>query len=298
MQPMLFWERMANNRKIGFRCAMLGIFPLWVLCILTISMADGQGEQTQAYRRAEERFQNIGSVADAVKKVKQGKFGGVHVEEIARAGAVEAIPALKEQFARSLDPSQKDDLDPGNKAEIASALVRLGDKDPIYWDFLVKQANEAIESDAPFPREFDSRGKMLDDHFSPAFLQWAKDQGLSPGDAGQKAVYELPGKLVFLGETGDPRGLPLLRRAMSSSNYMIQIMAAKGLAKLLDKDSIPVIVAACERAPADMVAAIAEALAFYDDPQAQSAAETYLPKELVKALRETRQVPGNDPFFH
>jgi len=141
------------------------------------------------------------------------------------------------------------------------------------------------------------RGRLLDDHFSPAFLQWAKGQGLSLSDASQKAMYELPGKLVFLGETGDPRGLPILRRAMSSSDYVIQIMAAKGLAKLQDRASVPLIIAACEKS-AWAAPAIAEALVYVDDPQAQIAAEKYLPKKLLESLRETKNLPGNDAFFH
>jgi HEAT repeat protein len=238
--------------------------------------AYGQGEQVPADR-----------IADAVKKVTEGNFGLVHVEEIARGNALQAIPALKQQFLHSQDAR--------TKSKIADALVRLGDKEQIYWDFLVKEASDAVESDIPFPREFDPQGKMLSDHFSAAFLQWAKDHDLSPSDAGEKAIYELPGKLLFLAETGDSRGLPLLRRAMSSSNYMIQAVAAKGLAKLKDKDSIPLIVAACQKS-SWAASAVGQALVYFDDPEAQSAAETYLPKALFKALRETRHEPRNDPF--
>ncbi len=287
--PCSFLAACASLRWVGInwlRRLARGCVPVFVLCPLATGLAFGQAGQIQAV-----------AVADALKKVKEGNFGSVDVEVIARGGAVAAVPALKEQFARGIDPSHKGDLDPGNKAEIASALVRLGNRDPIYWDFLMKQATEAIDSEAPFPREFDSQGEMLDDHFSTAFLQWAKAHSLSPGEAGQKVVYELPGKVVFLGETGDPRGLPLLRRAMSSSNYMIQVMAAKGLAKLQDKDSVPLIVAACEKSPW-AAPATAEALVYFDDSRAQSAAEKYLPKELLDQLRASRQVPGNDAFFH
>src|SRR5712692_3182336 len=141
-------DRMANKKKAnGFRSAIREGFALWVLCVMAISAAHAQGEKTQAYRRVEERFQ-IGSVADAVKKVKQGKFSGVHVEAIAEAGAVEAIPALEEQFARSLEPNASAEIDPGNKGEIASALVRLGDKGQVYWDFLENPARTAVESGA------------------------------------------------------------------------------------------------------------------------------------------------------
>jgi nucleoid-associated protein YgaU len=289
-------ESRANNRKtVVTTWRIMRILWLVSLWALTAGPVHGQNQQSEAYKQAERRYQNLGSVAEAIQKVKQGNFYGPHVEEIAEAGAVEAIPALKEQFAHSVDPSHKDDLDPGNKEEIASALVRLGEKDDIYWDFLVKQATEAVDSDAPFPREFDSQGKMLDDHFSPAFLQWVKQHGLSPGDAGEMVVYRLPGKLFMLAETGDPRGIPLLRRGMSSANYMIQIMAAKGLAKLQDRDSIPVIIAACQSSSwASPV--IAEVLVYFDDPEAQAAAEKYLPKGMFKTLRDKRHAPLHDPF--
>jgi hypothetical protein len=37
-------------------------------------------------------------VPDAIAKVKSGEFAAVHVDMIANAGAVEAIPILKQQF--------------------------------------------------------------------------------------------------------------------------------------------------------------------------------------------------------
>jgi hypothetical protein len=291
-------DSMANEKNpFSVRGAIRWGSCLCLLCSLAVARAHGQDrrQQSEAYQRAERRFQNLGSVADAIKKVKQGDFLGVHVEEIAEAGAGEAIPALKEQFARNVDPSQKDDIDPGNKGKIASALVRLGDKDEVYWDFLVKQAKEAIESDPPFPREFDFQGNMLTDHFSTAFLQWAKVHELSSDKAAEMAMYKLPGKLLLIAETGDQRGLPLLRQAMSSSNFVIQAMAAKGLAKLQDKESIPLIIAACQKSPGG-ASAIAEALVYFDDPQAQNAAGEYMPKDMFKAFRENRHEPIHDPF--
>jgi hypothetical protein len=79
------------------------------------------------------------------------RLWGVHVDLIARAGAVEAIPILKEQFLRVQDLLVK--------AKIAAALVRLGDKDGAYWTFLVKLATPALESDAPDFIAYDSHGK-------------------------------------------------------------------------------------------------------------------------------------------
>jgi hypothetical protein len=45
-----------------------------------------------------------------------------------------------------------------------------------------------------------------------------------------------------------------------------------------------------------MAAVIAQALIFFDDPQAQSAAEKYIPKDMLKALRDVRHEPVTDPF--
>ena len=226
-------------------------------------------------------------VTDAIKNVNEGHFALVNVEEIARAGARQAIPSLKEQFLRSQDATAK--------AKLADALVRLGEKDESYWNFLDKQATDSVESDPPFPREFDPQGKMLKDHYSPAFLQWANVHALSLEAAVELSMYTLPGKLLFLAETGDPRGLLLLRRALSSSNFVMQAMAAKGLAKLQDTDSIPLIISACQKSPGG-ASAIAEALVYFDDGQAQSAAEMYMPKEMFKAFRDNKREPVHDPF--
>jgi HEAT repeat protein len=275
---------MANETKNPRINSVVSAFSLCVVCALSLISVFAQEEAKKV------------NAAEAIKKVKQGNFLAVDVEEIAKAHAVEAIPALGEQFARTVDPSHLNYLDPGNKAKIASALVRLGDKDPIYWDFLEKQATLALDSDAPYPGSFDSRGKAVPRELSPEFVEWAKSQHIAPESLAETAMYKLPGRLLLLAETGDPRGLPLLRRAMSSRNYMIQAVAAKGLAKLLDKDSIPLIIEACQRAPMDAAPGIAEALVYFDDPQAQMAAEKFLPKDFLQAIRNEYGVLLHDPF--
>ena len=83
----------------------------------------------------------MANVPDAIAKVKSGEFGRGHVDLITRAGAVEAIPSLKEQFVRVQDPLLK--------PKIAAALVRLGDKDDTYWDFLVKLATPRLGKRCP-----------------------------------------------------------------------------------------------------------------------------------------------------
>ena len=91
-----------------------------VLCLVAMTSAHAQAQPGRPQRRPAEGSRDLGNVADAINRVRQGDFLAVHVEEIVEAGAVEAIPALEQQFSRSIDPKHEDDLDPGNKGKIAS----------------------------------------------------------------------------------------------------------------------------------------------------------------------------------
>jgi hypothetical protein len=247
---------------------------------LLAARAYGQTQQGQPEKLA--YGADKANVPDAIAKVKSGDFFAIHVDLITRAGAVEAIPSLKGQFSRVQDSLLK--------GKIAAALVRLGDKDDTYWNFLVGLAAPALQSDAPDFISYDSQGKSVPGP-SPQFLAWAKAQGLSPESGGEysvgeESVYVLPGKVLLLGWSRDSRGIPLLRHALSSPNHMIEIAAASGLAEIGDNDSIPFIIEACKRAPAEAAAAIAESLVYFDDNAAQSAVDQFIPKDIAKIYRD------------
>jgi HEAT repeat protein len=220
------------------------------------------------------------NVPDAIKKVKSGDFLLVHISMIADAGAVEAIPALKEQFALSQDWITKD--------KIASALVKLGDKDGVYWGFLLKQATAAVESDAPNIVTFDSKGK-IEPGPPPQLTAWAKAHNLSLEAATEEVLFNIPGKVMLLADAEDLRGIPFLRQALLSNNFLIQNVAASGLAKVHDKDSVPLIIEACKGAPPELAKLLAESLESFDDPQAQAAVTKYVPPDQAEALRKTRE---------
>ena len=101
------------------------LLRLSVIGVLLGGTASGQGAQSQGEKLA--YGADKANVPDAIAKVKSGEFAEVHVDMIARAGAVEAIPSLKQQFVHAGDSLLK--------AKIAAAIVRLGDKDDTYWDF-------------------------------------------------------------------------------------------------------------------------------------------------------------------
>jgi hypothetical protein len=230
------------------------------------------------------------NVDKLIEGIRQGTFTPSTVNRIVQLRAVQAIPTLKQQFAANTDKVTKQAL--------ANALVRLGDSEQMYWDFLAEHAKTAVENDAPFPIAFDAEGKLVPRKLTPEFLTWAKEHNVSPESASQVQVYELPVDLTFLAAAGDPRGLVLLRQGLSSHNYLIQAVAAKGLARLRDTSSVPLIIAACRRAPAQAAELIARALVFFDDARAQEAAESFIKnQEILDELRRLSREKGSAGVF-
>lgn len=212
-------------------------------CVLLVCTVGGQTVEPPSGKRIYEADQ--ANVADAIAKVKSGNFVRADVDMIGRGKAVQAIPILKQQFVRVQDP-----LD---KATIARVLIKLGDKDDVYWDYLVKLAAPALDSDAPDFMNFDPQAPTAAGP-SPEFVAWAKAHNVPPngpnGTAAEDAMYMFPARVLVLGLTGDPKAIPLLRQALSSPNHMIEVAAAQGLAELQDKDSVPLIIGACYCTPA------------------------------------------------
>lgn len=276
---------MSTKRTIRLIAVMGNNLFLAVWITLLSGTACGQAGQSTADKPGDSYGKS--NIADRTARVKSGEFTAADVEAIATARAVEALPALKDRFAGSEDAFAKQ--------RIASALIRLGDKDETYWKFLVDQATQAIENNAPNFIETEENGKTSDSQPSKAFIDWAKAHDVDVSTALENEMSLYPGAVSAIGMTGDARGIPLLRRALRSSNFLIQSQAALGLATIGDNDSIPLIVEACKKAPADSAAQIAKSLVYFDDPQAQSAVDTYVPKELIKFYREARAA-GETPY--
>jgi hypothetical protein len=211
---------------------------------------------------------------------------GYFVQQLAQLHAVQAVPAFEQKFARSTDS-----LD---KMQLASALIRLGDKNDTYWDYLVEKVNAALQNDAPSFMRYDAQGKSKPGP-SPEFVEWADGHHIALQSAAEDAMMLVPGEIGLLAMTADKRAIPLLRQALLSRNYMAEIMAAMGLARVHDKESIPLIIEACRHAPAEAAEVIAEALVYFDDPDAQKAVDTYMTKEHAKISREAR-AKGTKPL--
>ena len=246
--------------------------------VVSLCYAEPRPQQTQAGAGSSAKPKPDISITIA-KAQADGKASIYFVERLAQEGAVEAIPMLEQKFQKAEDTT--------DKAHIASALVRLGDKNPVYWDFLAQEAKQVVESGAPDFLNYDSQGKALEGP-SPAFVAWAMAHNVSLGAAAQQQMYIAPAIIGLMGLTADPRAIPLLRQALSSPNHQVAIFAAQGLAQIQDQESISLIVDACRRAPAEAASEIARALVYFDTPQAQEAVNKYLPDKVATADRAAR----------
>ncbi|MBZ5568002.1 MAG: hypothetical protein LAN64_09145 [Acidobacteriia bacterium] len=266
--------------KVFGKSAVRAVFHFLLCCGLPTGIARCQSAQPQAAN------ESPAEVADAIAKVKSGKFNGYHVEVIGEARAVVAIPDLEKQFTLVSEPLER--------AKIAQVLLLLGDKKDEYWDYLAGLMKPILDSDAPSPEGHDAQGKLIRPP-SPEFVEWARKHGRSPGEAAEDAVYRLPGIVGIVGMTGDSRALPLLRRALLSPNFHIAFAAAFGLAEMQDTSSIPLIISRCKEAPAEASSLIAESLVYFDDPEGQKAVDRFIPKEKAKLLRDARSA-GEGPL--
>jgi hypothetical protein len=247
-----------------------------------------QGAKTPGTSRKEK-------IVEYIARAKQDTpISGVVVEQLAEAGAVEAIPVLEDKFARIPGgPREYPTEDAFLKAHVASALIRLGDKKEIYWDYLLKQAALVIDSDAPDPSSIDSNGKYAE---SPEFIAWIKAHNLAHPGVAAEYTYIFPQPVAFLAMTGDPRAVPLLRRGLLSPNFLVESSSADGLVQAGDKSSIPLIIEACKKAPPDVAVVIARSLVYFDDPEAQKAVDQYVPRYLASAYREDKARGKEKPF--
>jgi hypothetical protein len=73
---------------------------------------------------------------------------------------------------------------------------------------------------------FDSNGNWIPGP-STEFVAWADKKKLRHEGLLEEHVYYAPGPTMFLAHTDDPRAIPVLRRALWSPNFMIEIFAAK-----------------------------------------------------------------------
>lgn len=236
------------------------------------------------------RGRSNGAIAELLQALKSDDLSRVGVQCAVELRATEAIPLLQRRYdalhADLAATSEDDLLQEIDKENIAVALLRLGAPDRGYWNFLAARAQLAVVRN--FPRGYRYSDKSPGgDGTSPEFLAWAKVEGVSPEQADLDAFYGDPSSMMLVAETKDSRALPLLREGLRSRNPIVQIVAADGLADMRDKASLPLLIAAANRQD-DAQLEIVEALAYFDDPEAQRLAKAQIPPAILKETEERR----------
>jgi len=206
------------------------------------------------------------------------------IDDAARDGSA-AIPVLTAFFARAKDIDAKQ--------QAASNLVILGDKEPLYWNFLMEQARAAVESNPPFPSMFAKQPSQGQAGMSPEMAAWVKARGLAP-EAAMEVALTLNWRLIRMARTGDPRGAPVLERALDSRSIFFKATAVMGFAAARQVSAIPLILNECKRSPTqDDARLIAAGLPFFHDPEADRGYLWYFSAE---DLEQQKKHIGTNPW--
>ena len=202
------------------------------------------------------------------------------VNRLREMGDRSVIPQLRRAFSLA-----NDDIE---KQIIAAALIGLGDRDDVSYQYLKQRAQDLLKRAIPTPMDIPKTGKDWGKtaKFSPDFLDWVRTHGANVNDAGYQGQVLDPATMKVIASAGDSRFEPVLLRALRLPNVFIIANAAKGLAVLHDEKYVRPIVEVCETSKPLEADIIVQALFYFDTPEANSAIERFLlSKEIEGPLR-------------
>lgn len=81
-----------------------------------------------------------------------------------------------------------------------------------------------------------------------------------------------------LADSGDPRVIPVLQKALKAPNRVIRMMAVHGLVLTRDRDSITLVIDEIQEIPEAQAQPLVDLLIESDDPRAESVVHQYLPE--------------------
>lgn len=204
-------------------------------------------------------------------------------------GDPRAIPGLRGAFDRESKPL--------NREFIAAALVRLGDKNPRYFNYLTGAVLDALNEDVPYrsTRASDAAVDELELHVE--IQTWAQVHSTPVTQAIWQATIEVPGAIEALGLTGDRRSMLILLRALKSPNILVVRQAAFALARMQRKSAIGPITTACQLQRMEDRLWTAKSLLYFRSEKAQEAARELIADPVkrqqwrIDVQREERHAP-------
>ena len=113
--------------------------------------------------------------------------------------------AQKNNFDTSKDPGATADMkelfkhlqSPIRKEAVCNALLKMGDKDEVCWEFLSQLGQQIVDSDIPEPYFNDENGNPKAEYLAPDFIEWAKNHNLSASDALESEILHFPWRWVL-----------------------------------------------------------------------------------------------------
>jgi hypothetical protein len=178
---------------------------------------------------------------------------------------------------------------------IAVTLVRLGNPDPSYFQFLAGFAREAIQDLSPFFVKFDAAGHPVQGQIDPAFETWCVSNGKAARAVAAVQAGTYPVDVQYLAEAQDLRGDDLLRKGLASLNSLVLPWIVQGLGRLQDTAALPLIERSLSALPQDAKIAAASQLAWYPQAEAHRLMERLIPKQsLIEYWR--RQIATQQEF--
>src|SRR5579872_5464807 len=129
---------------------------LVVACSVWVGPRVAQGQDTKTLR----------------ERISIRPFDTTVLGDVERSRDPQLLPDLRQAF--------EDTKAKREKQAIARTLVRLGDKDIRYFEYLASFAKPAVESGAPMIFVYGSDGKAVRGVVNPEFQAWCRDHGLDP----------------------------------------------------------------------------------------------------------------------
>jgi HEAT repeat protein len=184
------------------------------------------------------------------------------------------VPALEAAFDHRAAKSEKQ--------AIAETILRLGNKAERFLEFLANYAREAVEDRTPFFLKVDAEGKAVPGQFSAEFENWCAQNGKDPRSVASVQSIVYPKDVLALAEVQAPSALELFKKGLDSPNPIVVSISVRGLGRLRDVASIPLIAKACDRLPSAR-RAVAVELPWYSDPQADALMERLVPDRKARS---------------
>jgi hypothetical protein len=224
-------------------------------------------------------------IATLPDRIAARPFNMTVIGDVLRSGDRALLSPLRQAFDETEGKREKQ--------VIAETLIKLGDKDSRYFEYLAGFAKRAVESVAP--AVLFVRGIM-----NPEFEPWCRDHGLNVEQEIVNQLKVYPEDLMALVSARDARAIDILRQGLASRNPMVWILAVQGLSVLQDRASIREIIATAGRFPASSIGfLLGGALAEYDSEPVRleilaALSDPALREVYTKALESRRKRTGAD----